>query len=188
MRWRGLITRAVLDTFAEDITWHVPGRSPLSGDYRGHEEVVGFVTKAMKFSEGTLRVELEERSALNRRHPSSKALEAPGDLGRANAHPPVSRSHRSSRRRQLHDLALWQDRVVMRQRRVGIDPIQIPLSCRLKIGPARNVHRVVRHLGLLPVCAHPHRGVGGRPSGRSPIWSRYLGCAPICLRSVSESK
>jgi uncharacterized protein len=51
---------AVLDTFAEDITWHVPGRSPLSGDYRGHEEVVGFFTTAMELSGGTLRVELEE--------------------------------------------------------------------------------------------------------------------------------
>ena len=50
----------VLGIFAEDIAWHVPGRSPLSGDYRGHEEVVGFFTKAMELSGGSLRVELEE--------------------------------------------------------------------------------------------------------------------------------
>ena len=50
----------VLGIFAEDIAWHVPGRSPLSGDYRGHQEVVGFFTKAMELSGGTLRVEADE--------------------------------------------------------------------------------------------------------------------------------
>src|SRR5207248_9197168 len=48
---------SVLGIFAEDIDWHVPGRSPLSGDFRGHHEVVGFFTKAMELSGGTLRVE-----------------------------------------------------------------------------------------------------------------------------------
>jgi ketosteroid isomerase-like protein len=28
--------------FAKDILWHIPGRGPLSGDYRGHVEVQGF--------------------------------------------------------------------------------------------------------------------------------------------------
>src|SRR5262249_30007343 len=50
----------VLQTLAEDIAWHVPGRSPLSGDYRGHEEVVGFFSRAMELSGGTLRVEAED--------------------------------------------------------------------------------------------------------------------------------
>ena len=50
----------VLEIFAEDIAWHVPGRSPLSGDYRGHQEVVGFFTKAMELSGGTLRVQADE--------------------------------------------------------------------------------------------------------------------------------
>jgi ketosteroid isomerase-like protein len=50
----------VLEIFAEDIAWHVPGRSPLSGDYRGHQEVVGFFTKAMELSHGTLRVAADE--------------------------------------------------------------------------------------------------------------------------------
>ena len=50
----------VLEIFAEDIAWHVPGRSPLSGDYRGHQEVVGFFAKAMELSGGTLRVEADE--------------------------------------------------------------------------------------------------------------------------------
>lgn len=51
---------SVLRIFAEDIAWHVPGRSPLSGDYRGHEGVVGFFTRAMELSGGTLRVEADE--------------------------------------------------------------------------------------------------------------------------------
>ena len=50
----------VVGLFAEEITWHVPGRSPLSGDYRGHEEVVGFFSRAMELSGGTLRVEADE--------------------------------------------------------------------------------------------------------------------------------
>jgi ketosteroid isomerase-like protein len=50
----------VLGMFDEDIAWHVPGRSPLSGDYRGHQEVVGFFTRCMELSAGTLRVELDD--------------------------------------------------------------------------------------------------------------------------------
>lgn len=33
--------------FAEDILWHVPGRGPLSRDYRGHAEVLGFFGRFM---------------------------------------------------------------------------------------------------------------------------------------------
>lgn len=50
----------VVGLFAEEIAWHVPGRSPLSGDYRGHEGVVGFFSRAMELSGGTLRVEADE--------------------------------------------------------------------------------------------------------------------------------
>jgi ketosteroid isomerase-like protein len=51
---------AVLGMLSEQITWHIPGRSPLSGDYTGHEEVVGFFTKSMELSAGTLRVQMDE--------------------------------------------------------------------------------------------------------------------------------
>jgi ketosteroid isomerase-like protein len=51
---------AVLQVFADEITWHVPGRSPLSGDYKGHEEVVGFFTRSMELSGGTLRIAVDE--------------------------------------------------------------------------------------------------------------------------------
>ena len=51
---------AVLEMLGEDITWHVPGRSPLSGDYRGHDDVLGFFRRSMELSEGTLQVALDE--------------------------------------------------------------------------------------------------------------------------------
>lgn len=47
---------AVLEVFDEDIAWHVPGRSPLSGDYAGRDEVLGFFEKAMELSDRTLKV------------------------------------------------------------------------------------------------------------------------------------
>jgi ketosteroid isomerase-like protein len=50
----------VLATFSDEIMWHVPGRSRLSGDYKGQNEVVGFFGKAMELSAGTLRVEVDE--------------------------------------------------------------------------------------------------------------------------------
>jgi ketosteroid isomerase-like protein len=46
----------VLELFAETITWHVPGRSPLSGDYTGHPGVLDFFDRCQRFSEGTLQV------------------------------------------------------------------------------------------------------------------------------------
>jgi hypothetical protein len=50
----------VLASFAEDISWHVPGRSPLSGDYRGHDQVLGFFGRSMELSGGTLRVDVDD--------------------------------------------------------------------------------------------------------------------------------
>jgi ketosteroid isomerase-like protein len=49
-----------LGVFADDITWHVPGRSPLSGDYKGHSEVLGFFAKCMELSVGTLRIDIDQ--------------------------------------------------------------------------------------------------------------------------------
>ena len=50
----------VLSRFADDIVWHVPGRSPLAGDYRGHDEVMGFFGKLMELSNGTFRLEVHD--------------------------------------------------------------------------------------------------------------------------------
>jgi ketosteroid isomerase-like protein len=50
----------VLQIFAPDITWHIPGRGVLAGDYKGHDEVLGFFTKCMELSDGTMRVDPDE--------------------------------------------------------------------------------------------------------------------------------
>ncbi len=52
---RGDIPTA-LAAMAEDITWHVPGRSPLSDDYKGHDGVLDFFGRCQELSGGTLRV------------------------------------------------------------------------------------------------------------------------------------
>lgn len=49
---------AVLGVFDASITWHVPGHSPLSGDYRGHDEVVGFFKHTMELSGGVFSIEV----------------------------------------------------------------------------------------------------------------------------------
>ena len=49
---------AVLEAFDASITWHVPGHSPLSGDYQGHPEVVGFFGHTMELSGGSFGIEV----------------------------------------------------------------------------------------------------------------------------------
>jgi ketosteroid isomerase-like protein len=49
----------VFALFAKDILWHIPGRGPLSGDYRGHGEVQGFFQHFMELSSGTFRLQVD---------------------------------------------------------------------------------------------------------------------------------
>ena len=56
---RGDVAQAFA-AFAPDILWHVPGRGPLSRDYRGHAEVGGFFQKFMELSSGTFRIQIDE--------------------------------------------------------------------------------------------------------------------------------
>jgi hypothetical protein len=51
---------AVLALFADDILWHVPGRGPLSRDYRGRDDVLGFFGEFMKLSGGTFRLQVDD--------------------------------------------------------------------------------------------------------------------------------
>ena len=46
------------DLFAEDLLWHVNGRSQFAGDYRGREAVFGFFGKLMEVTEGSLHIDL----------------------------------------------------------------------------------------------------------------------------------
>jgi ketosteroid isomerase-like protein len=51
---------AVLAMFREDITWHIPGRNPLSGDYVGHDEVVSFFQAMGERSDGTFTLDVHD--------------------------------------------------------------------------------------------------------------------------------
>ena len=49
---------AVIDELmAEDIVWHFPGNSQVSGDFKGKAEVMSWLAKQAELSGGTLRVE-----------------------------------------------------------------------------------------------------------------------------------
>jgi ketosteroid isomerase-like protein len=50
----------VLALFADDILWHVPGRGPISRDYHGHAEVLGFFQQFMSLSSGTFRIQVDD--------------------------------------------------------------------------------------------------------------------------------
>ena len=53
-----------LDTIREllhpDVTWHVPGRSSMAGDYRGIDATIGYFLQLFARSGGTFRAELVE--------------------------------------------------------------------------------------------------------------------------------
>ena len=50
----------VFQVLDEDITWHIPGRSPLSGDFKGHEQVGGFFATTMALSGGTFAIDVQD--------------------------------------------------------------------------------------------------------------------------------
>lgn len=51
---------AVLALFDAGITWHISGRNPMSGDYTGHDEVVGFFQALGERSGGTFNLDVRE--------------------------------------------------------------------------------------------------------------------------------
>jgi uncharacterized protein len=54
---------AVRALLAEDVTWRVPGRGPLSGDYHGHEHVLALLAKRRQLSSDTFRIKVLEMLA-----------------------------------------------------------------------------------------------------------------------------
>ena len=46
--------------FDDDVVWHVAGRSQISGDYTGKEQVFGFFGKLQELSDGTATVEVHD--------------------------------------------------------------------------------------------------------------------------------
>jgi uncharacterized protein len=48
--------KAVAQLLAEHVVWHVPGTSPIAGDYRGCEAVIGYFDLRRTFAGGTILV------------------------------------------------------------------------------------------------------------------------------------
>ncbi len=49
---------AVGTHFADDATWDLPGRSRIASEYKGRDQILGFLAKSYELSGGTLRLEL----------------------------------------------------------------------------------------------------------------------------------
>jgi ketosteroid isomerase-like protein len=46
--------------FADDVVFHIPGKNPVSGDYKGKDEVFGFFAKMLTLSDGTFKTEAHD--------------------------------------------------------------------------------------------------------------------------------
>jgi len=51
---------AVLAVLSDGITWHIPGRNPLSADYTGHDEVITFFQALGERSAGTFSLDVHD--------------------------------------------------------------------------------------------------------------------------------
>ena len=49
-------TATLRGLLAEDIAWHVPGRSPIAGHYHGHQEVLGYFAARRAHAKAAFRV------------------------------------------------------------------------------------------------------------------------------------
>src|SRR5258708_9914050 len=56
---------SVFAAFDAGITWHVPGHSPLSGDYTGHDQIGGFFQRTMELSGGAFSIDVHNVLAEN---------------------------------------------------------------------------------------------------------------------------
>ncbi|MGB9281042.1 MAG: nuclear transport factor 2 family protein [Pseudonocardiaceae bacterium] len=74
----------VMSLLTDDIEYHVSGRSPVSGTYKGKGEVLGLFGKLMELSGGTFRIEIQDVLAndkhgvtltIERGHRAGKTLE-----------------------------------------------------------------------------------------------------------------
>jgi ketosteroid isomerase-like protein len=48
------------DLIADDSVWHILGRGPLAGDYKGKDAVFGFFGKLMELSGGTFKLDVHD--------------------------------------------------------------------------------------------------------------------------------
>jgi uncharacterized protein len=47
---------AVIELLAEDIVWHVPGKSPIAGDHRGIKQVIDYFERRRRLASATMRM------------------------------------------------------------------------------------------------------------------------------------
>jgi ketosteroid isomerase-like protein len=50
--------RPVGAMLTDDVTWHVPGRSGLAGDYRGRDEVLRYFARRRDLANATFRIDV----------------------------------------------------------------------------------------------------------------------------------
>ena len=48
------------ELFADDVEWHIAGRSAIAGDYKGRDQVFAFFGKLMELSGGTSKIEVHD--------------------------------------------------------------------------------------------------------------------------------
>ena len=51
---------AFVDLIADDCVWHLPGRNPIAGTYRGRDAVLSLFAKTIELTDGDLEVELHD--------------------------------------------------------------------------------------------------------------------------------
>ncbi len=51
---------ALFSKFSDDITFHVPGQTPLSGDHKGKEQLAAFFQQVGERSAGTVRLDVHD--------------------------------------------------------------------------------------------------------------------------------
>ena len=51
---------SMMHLLSDDIVWHAPGNSPLSGDYRGKQEVLGFFAKMQELGVTSMNLEIHD--------------------------------------------------------------------------------------------------------------------------------
>ncbi|MEX2459296.1 MAG: nuclear transport factor 2 family protein [Actinomycetota bacterium] len=50
----------VASLFADDVVWHSPGRSAISGDFKGQDEVFAFFGKLVEMTGGNFGIEVHD--------------------------------------------------------------------------------------------------------------------------------
>ena len=67
---------ALSELLADDVVWHVPGRSPVSGSHHGREALLGYFGRLMELSGGTFKAESHDILASDRHVVSLEHLTA----------------------------------------------------------------------------------------------------------------